>query len=683
MRSSLALLALVSCAPKHEEPPAPAVVAAPTPPPVPDYAKDLLAAMDPKTNACDDFYQYACGGWLATTELPADKPIWARSFSVIRERNIAAQKEMLEKAAANTSPANADEKKLGDFYGACMNETAVDAAGITSLQPWIKEIDGIRDLKGAMATAGRLSTIGVGAFVDAGVYGDFKDPTKSILHMTEGGLGLPDRDYYVKTDDASKALLADYEAHIATMLGFTGVPAAEAAKQAKVIVAFETALATLEVPRAELRDPDKIYHKIDRAGLVKLTPKLGWDGWLAGMGAPTAKDINVEVPEVYQKMEALLAKTDLKTLRAYLKWQLIHATASHLSKPIYDANFAFMGTKIVGQKEPEARWKRCVSATDGLIGELSGQSFVKDHFPGDSKTVAKTMIEQIENAFAGGLGGLAWMDDPTRARALEKMKKIVNKIGYPDKWRDYSALTITPTDYAANVLAARAFESARQAAKIGQPVDRTEWQMSPPTVNAYYDPTLNEIVFPAGILQQPFFDHSFPAAMNYGSMGMVMGHELTHGFDDEGRKFDGDGRLTEWWAPEVSARFDERAACVVKQYNNYPIADGINIKGDLTVGENIADIGGLREAYRAYKAQNAPPANVPGLTDDQLFFVAAAQSWCTVSSPEFEKMLALSNPHSSSKYRVIGPMSDSAEFAAAFGCAEGTRMHPKDACEVW
>jgi endothelin-converting enzyme/putative endopeptidase len=682
--SSLVWMLLASCAGPRQEaaPPAPAA-AAPTPPPLPAYAVDLLAAMDPKANACDDFYRYACGNWLDTTPLPADKPAWARSFSAIRDRNLTSQRAVLEAAATATTPADPGEAKLGAFFGACMDEAKVDAAGTTALTPWIAEIDGAKDLKGAMQVAGHLTTVGVGAFVAADVYGDFKDPTKNILHLTEGGLGLPDRDYYLRDDAESKTLLAAYEAHVAEMLGFAGVPAADAAKQAKAVVAFETAIATAWVPRAELRDPDKIYHKIDRSGLSKLNPKLHWEGWLAGMGAADAVDINLEVPDVYTKLEGILVKTDIKTVRAYLKWQLVHSLANHLAKPIFDANFAFMGQKVVGQKEPEPRWKRCVATTDGLLGELSGQYFVKDHFPGDSKTVALTMIEQIEGAFGNGLGGLAWMDDPTRERALGKMKKIINKIGYPDKWRDYTALQVSRDTYTANVLAGRAFEAARVAAKIGKPVDRTEWYMSPPTVNAYYDPSVNEIVFPAGILQAPFFDHTFPAAMNYGAMGMVMGHELTHGFDDQGRKFDGDGRLSEWWAPEVSARFDERTACVSKQYSGYQVAEGLNVNGALTLGENIADIGGLREAYRAYKAQNAPPANVPGLTDDQLFFVAAAQSWCTVESPEYEKMLVLSNPHSPSKFRVTGPMSDSKEFAEAFGCAEGSTMHPKDACEVW
>jgi endothelin-converting enzyme/putative endopeptidase len=657
-------------------------MAPPPPPPVPEYAKDLLAAIDTKANACDDFYQYACGAWEAATPLPADKPIWNKSFSVIHDRNRAAQKEVLEKAAANPGGGDADWARLGNFYGSCMDEAGVDAAGTKVLDPTFAEIDKLKDAKAAFGYAGKLGAWGVGAFVGGYVSPDYKDPSRYILVLSQAGLGLPDRDYYLGTDDKSKALLTAYEAHVAQMLGFAG--SKDAAKDAKAVVAFETAIATLSVPRDQLRDPEATYHKIDRAGLVKLTPKLPWDTWLTNGGVPKdAVDISVEVPEVYQKLEALVVKTDIKTLRSYLKWQLLHTSAPYMSKPIYDANFAFMGVQLSGQKEPEPRWKRCTNATTNFIGEIPGRYFVQEHFAGDSKDIGVSMIKNIETAFADGLPKLLWMDDPTRARAKEKIAKINNKIGYPDKWKDYSALTITPGAWTANVMAAMKFENDRLTSRIGKSVDRTEWYMPPAMVNAYYDPSLNEMVFPAGILQSPFFDRAFPAAMNYGSIGMIMGHELSHGFDDTGRKFDGDGRMVEWWAPEVGARFEERTACVAKQYDAYTVTDGIHVNGTLTLGENIADIGGLRSAYRAWKASGAAPANVPGLTDDQLFFVAAAQSWCTVASPEIEKMRVLSDTHSPPKYRVNGPVSDLPEFAAAFGCAEGAPMRPANACEVW
>ncbi|MFZ5477523.1 MAG: M13 family metallopeptidase [Myxococcota bacterium] len=675
------LFLALSCAPKPAEP-APAPVApVPEPPPVPEYAKALLTDMDRGADACGDFYRYACGGWLDRTPLPADKPIWGRSFSAIRDQNRETLKAILEKAAADPSAGDDDWKRMGAYYGSCMDEAAIDAAGVTPLAPMLADVDKVRDLKGAMSVAGRIGAIGGAPFFQAYVDADYKDPSRSNLYVTEGGLALPDRDYYLGTDEGAKALLAAYEAHVAKMLAFAGDM--DAAKSAKAVVALETAIAAAWVPRAELRDPAKTYNKLDRAGLLKHTPKLHWDAWLAGLGAAEVKDIVAETPDTFAKMQATLAKTDAASLRAYLRWHLVHAMAPHLAKPIFDENFAFFGQQVLGQKEPEVRWKRCVSATDAAIGEIAGKAWVKEKFPGDSKAIAEGMIQNVEKAFEDALPGLAWMDEPTRAAARGKVAKLINKIGYPDVWRDYSKLALEPGEHARNVMAAASQETARQVAKVGKPVDKTEWFMPPQAVNAYYNATFNEMVFPAGILQAPFFDRAWPAAMNYGGIGMVMGHELTHGFDDQGRKFDGDGRMSEWWSPEVTTRFEERAACVRKQYDAYEVAGGLRVNGALTLGENIADIGGLRQAYRAFEASGAPPANVPGLTDAQLFFVSFAQGWCTVQSPEFEKMLVLSNPHSPSKHRVNGPLSNLPEFHAAFACAEGTPMRPANACEVW
>lgn len=682
---SLALLVIGACATRTEAPaPAPLPAEPPPPPVIPEYAKALVGAMDPSANACEDFYQYACGGWLANTPLPADKPIWGKSFSTITEDNLAFTRAVLEKAAAAPTSGDADWARMGNFYGSCVDEAAVDVSAAAAIAPWVADIEKAKDLKSVVALSGRLAAVGVGAFFASDVYADFKDSKTNILHMTQGGLGLPDRDYYLKTDDASKAVLAAYEGMIATGLAKAGVPATDVAKQAKAVLAFETALAEAQVPRAELRDPEKIYHKLDRAGLAKLTPKLDWNGWLAGRGvAKDATDINVEVPEVYRKVEALLVKTDVNTLKAYLRWQLVGTMAPYMDKATYDAYFAFYGQTLTGQKQPRPRWQRCVQSTETMMGEITGKFFVQEKFVGESKDVALKMIEDIEDAFAAGLPQLGWMDDATRERAKEKIAKINNKIGYPDVWRDYSAMAIAPGTYTANVLAARGFEGARTAAKIGKPVDRNEWWMSPAMVNAYYDPTQNEMAFPAGILQAPFFSKDYPVAMNYGAIGMVMGHELTHGFDDSGRKFDGDGQMVEWWAPEVSARYEERAGCVEEQFGTFEVAEGLNVNGALTLGENIADVGGYRSAYRAYKAAGALSANVPGLTDDQLFFVAAAQAWCVVASPEIEKLRALSDTHSPPRYRVIGPLQNLPEFAEAFGCAEGAKMRPANRCEVW
>lgn len=681
MRSLLPLL-LLSCAPKAEPPPAPvAPPPAPAPPPVPEYAKALLASMDTSVSPCDDFYAYACGGWIKSTPLPADKPSWTRSFSVIRDQNRETLKTVLEKAATDAATtADADTKRLGNFYGSCMDTATVETNGTSALTPYLKEIDGVKDLSSFMVQAGKLQLVGIPALVGMAVTPGLLDPTVTIIDIGQGGLSLPDRDYYLNADNA--AVLAGFEIHVGRMLAFSGVPEADAGKQAKMVVAFEKAIAELSLPTADLRDPDKINHKLDRAGLVKLNPALRWDLFLDASGATGLNDINVETPDVFKKLEALLKKTDKATLKAYLRWQLIHSQGGALTQAIYDEHFSFYGKQISGQQQPEDRWKRCVSATDANIGELAGKAFVDARFPGDSKDIAVKLMHSVQEAFTAGLPRLSWMDDPTRARAVEKMKAMNLKVGYPDKWRDYGTLQLGK-NYAENRLQVARFETLRQLAKVGKPTDRSDWYMTPSTVNAYYDPSLNEMVFPAGILQAPFFDHTYPAAMNYGGIGMVMGHELSHGFDDSGRKFDGQGKLVEWWAPEVSSRFDTQASCVKDQYSAYEPQPGLHVKGDLTLGENIADLGGTRLSYRAFKAQNAPSAGVPGLTDDQLFFVAMAQGWCSVSAPAYEKMLVLSNSHSPPQYRVNGPLSNLPEFANAFGCAEGTRMHPAKTCEVW
>lgn len=646
---------------------------------------DLIASLDPTTHACDDFYQYACGGWLKSTPLPADKPVWSRSFSTIRDRNVETLHNILEKAAKEPTAGDADWAKIGAFYGSCMDEAAVEAAGAGALQPLAADIAKVKDVKGFMAMAGRLSLLSTDALVGAYIDGDYKDPKTSILYLTEGGIALPDRDYYIKTDADSLRVLADYEAHVATMLAFAGVPATDVAKQAKSVVGFEKSIAEAQIPRAELRDPDKTYHKIDRAGLLKLNPTMHWNVYLAGAGAPDATAISVETPEVFTKLEKLLKKTDVGTLRAYLTWYAIHALAPQLAGPIYGAHFEMFGKTILGQQQAEVRWKRCSTATDAALGEITGKYYVKERFPGDSKELALGLIKDVEEAFVKGLPGLSWMDDATRAKSIEKKDKITNKIGYPDVWRDYAALTVVAGKHAENVIAARLFENKRQMAKIGKPAERGEWFMSAGTVNAYYNATMNEMVFPAGILQPPFFDRTFPAAMNYGAIGMVMGHELSHGFDDSGRKFDGDGKMSAWWPADVVARYEERATCVKDQFDAYTIADGMHVKGDLTLGENIADLGGARASYRAWKAQSEPnaPASVQGLTDDQLYFVAYAQGWCTVAAPQWEKMLVLSNPHSPAKYRVNGPLTNLPEFHAAFGCEEGKPMRSPKMCEVW
>jgi putative endopeptidase len=518
------------------------------------------------------------------------------------------------------------------------------------------------------------------------VEADFKNPGINIAQVVQGGLGLPDRDYYLKDDKAE--VRGKYVAHVAKMFELYGDPADKAKETADKILAFETELAKVAKPRAELRDPNATYNKIDIGGLKQLTPKLDWDGYFKATGHPEITQINVMTPDYLKGLEAAANAADASTLQAYMRWQVLRDAAPMLPKAFDQQNFEFYGKTLQGQKEQQARWKRCVAYTDGAVGEILGQEFIKKQFAGDSKKVARDMIEGIQTAFANNLPHLAWMDDTTRTRALGKKGAIVNKVGYPDKWRDYSSLKLKKGDFAGNMLAAAKFEYEREAAKVGKPVDRTEWGMTPPTVNAYYNPLNNEMVFPAGILQPPFFSKDFPAAMNYGGMGMVMGHELTHGFDDEGRKFDAQGRLTEWWEPSVSEKFESRAQCIDDQYSSYEVQPGLKLNGKLTLGENIADNGGIKQAYNAYKAYEAAhpgseKAAVEGLTNDQLLFVGFAQTWCSIATPQIEQMLVTVDPHSPPKFRVNGPLSNYNEFWETFSCAEGTHMHPAKPCEVW
>jgi len=648
-------------------------------------AATVKAAMDTKADPCQDFYRYACGGWIDTTKLPADQVRWGRGFSEIAERNRTINREILEDAA-KTPGEDPNRQKLGWFYGTCMDEAGIEAAGTKPIETWMKDVGKVKDGKTLLAMVGRMHAATIPGLFGIGVEADFKDPNTNIAQMFQGGLGLPDRDYYLKDD--KKPMRDAYVAFVQKMFELSGEKPEDAKTMAGQVVAFETELAKNSRPRAELRDPDKTYNKLDRAGLKKLTPELDWDGYFTATGHPEITQINVAIPEFFEGLQKLAASTDAATLQAYLRWNVLRDAAPALPKAFDQENFAFYGKTLQGQKEQQARWKRCVAQTDGALGEILGQEFIKKQFAGDSKKIARELVESIQSAFASNLPSLAWMDDTTRQRALGKKGTLVNKIGYPDKWKDYSKLRIKKGDYFGNLVAAGRFEYEREAAKIGKPVDKAEWGMTPPTVNAYYNPLNNEMVFPAGILQAPFFSKDFPPAMNFGGIGMVMGHELTHGFDDEGRKFDAQGKLTEWWEPSVSTKFEERAACIESQYGNYEIQPGLKLNGKLTLGENIADNGGIKEAYLAYKAYEAkhPEVATPavdGLTNDQLLFVGFAQTWCSLATPEIERVLVTVDPHSPPRFRVNGPLSNYAKFAETFSCAEGTPMKPANACEVW
>jgi predicted metalloendopeptidase len=652
---------------------------------LPAYAQAVLSDMDLKANPCEDFYQYACGGWLARTPLPADKPSWTRSFSEITDSNEKFLKELLERAAKDPSAGDADWARMGHMYGACLNEDARSQAGLKALEDTFADISRVQDMAGVAKVTGQLHKLGVDVFFGAFVEGDFINPGLQILHLGQSGLSLPDRDYYVDVqDEKGKALLADFEAHVAKMLQMAG---RGGAAEAKAVVAFEAQLAALHRPVEQLRDPTQNYNKVDRSGVTEKVGAFGWDAWLTALDGGHIQDISLDHVETFQKVVGLLSSTDPATLRAYMVYAVLRDKADALP-PAYGAeSFAFYGQKVTGTAQQPPLWKRCARATGGALGEVVGRFYVEARFAGASKQTAQTLIADVQDAFEAGLPGLTWMDEETRKAAIGKKDKLVNKIGFPDKWRDYSALQLGPGDHLANSLASTRFEHAEVIARASKPTDRSLWLMPPHMVNAYYHPLLNEMAFPAGILQPPFFDATYPSAMNYGSIGMVMGHELTHGFDDQGSMFDGDGQMRAWWAEGARKRFDDRTACVADFYGQFEIPGGEKVNGQLTNGENIADIGGLRVAYRAWKARTAAdggePATVPGLTADQLFFVSFAQGWCNKSSDEYLTMQVRSDPHSPARYRVLGTAAQLPEFHAAFQCQDGAQMKPAKACDVW
>ena len=651
-----------------------------------EIAAKVLADMDQTADPCQDFYQYACGGWLETTELPSDQRRWTRSFSVIREENREVIREIIEDATANPA-ANADARRIGDFYASCMDEATVDAAGATPLEPLFAAIDEVSDAASLLQTAAVLQRKNINALFGLGVIPDFEDPDLNVAFFVQGGMGMPDRDYYVSDDPKKMELLAQYEEHVARMFGLLGDDAETAARKAGEVLAFETELAKVARERVAMRQMEKLYNKLDISGLQELTPSLPWGSFLAGTGYPDVVDINVATPEFFERLESLVAETSPEVLQTYLDWHVVDGYADQLANDFVTANFEFYGQKLGGQAEIEPRWKRCVDATTGAMGEALGRLYVDRKFAGNSKQVALAMIGDLFTAFENGLPGIAWMDDTTRARAVEKKEAIGNKIGYPEEWRDYSSMTITKGDYFNNSVAANEFEFDRNAVKIGGAVDPKEWGMTPQQVNAYYHPLLNEIVFPAGILQPPFFHKDFPAAMNYGGIGGVIGHELTHGFDDQGRKFAPDGQLREWWEPEAVEQFKEQAECVSDLYSGFEVEPGLNVNGGLTLGENIADMGGLKESYAAYKLwlerNGEQEPFVEGLTDEQLFFVGWGQVWCTVASDEYVRLQVTTDSHSPGEFRAAGPVTQHPSFGGAFSCEPGTPMNPVDKCEVW
>lgn len=641
-----------------------------------DVGREVIAQMNLGADPCVDFYEFACGGWMANTPLPDDKPRWGRGFGELSQRNNEVLRDILEN----------DGGRAGAYYAACMDEDAINAASTKPLEPYLAKIDKLdaNKPKALFKLLGELDAgVGIGAFFNFGLSIDFEDPDLHIADLGQGGTGLPERSYYI--DEAKRAqVLPAYQAHVARMLAFLDYSEDEAKAAAERVVALETKLATLQKPLEDMRDPKAVYNRWDRKGVEK-NSKLPWAVYLKSLGAPKVQLINVSSPDFIKGLPALIAEADEQSIKDYLRFHLISSTANLLSEDVVQTNFQFAAA-LTGQKQLQPRWERCVGAANGSLGDLVSKQFVEQSFAGDSKEIAVDMIQRVEAAFAAGLADLAWMDDTTREAAVGKMEKVVNKIGYPEKWRSYEGLEVSGS-YFDDAVAARSWANAYQLAKVGKQVDNKEWNWPASIVNAGYNPLENSMLFPAGILQPPFFDRAHPMTMNFGAMGMVMGHELTHGFDDTGRQFDGDGVMREWWAAEVATRYDEQTQCLVDTYSAIEVQPEVKLNGKLTLGENIADFGGLKEAYAAYatwaEETGGEQPLIAGLSNEQLFFVAQAQAWCTVSSPEMDALLATVDTHSPPKYRVNVPNAHFPGFWDAFSCGEGTPMHAEQVCEVW
>jgi putative endopeptidase len=641
--------------------------------------------MDTSASACRDFYHYAVGGWLKKNPVPADYPSWG-AFDELAERNREALHQILERLARIPGPAGSDERKLGDFYGSCMDEAAIEGQGIKPLAPELRRIATITTLPQLEAEISRLQTYGVNAIFQFGSEQDRKHSEDVIAAAAQGGLGLPERDYYTKTDKESKQLRAKYVSHVARLLALAGEKKGNAAAHARTVLAFETKLAEASMTPIEQRDPIATFNKMSAAELSKLTPNFSWNTYFKTTGAPAGVPVNVQQPKFFQAFSKQLTGQPLSAWKTYLKWQLLNAGAPYLSKAFVDEDFDFNERTLQGTQEIRPRWKRCVSATDQALGFALGRLYVAEYFPPESKARMDQLVRNLIAALSEDLASLPWMGQATRKAALEKLEAFTPKIGYPDKWRDYSALEVDRGAYVTNVMAGTLFEFRRDLGKIGKPVDRTEWGMTPPTVNAYYNPLKNEIVFPAGILQPPFFDGNADDALNYGGIGAVIGHEMTHGFDDQGRKFDAKGNLTDWWTKEDASRYEERAACVEKQFSAYEVEPGLHEKGKLVLGESIADLGGLSIAYRAFRKSlegRPEPAPIDGLTADQRFFLSWARVWATNDRPEFARLMVNTNPHPLDRFRAVGAPSNLPEFAKAFSCKAGDPMVRAEACRIW
>ena len=666
-----------------------ATAQAPSYTPQPGKSGIDLGAMDTNVSACTNFYQYACGNWRAQNPIPPDQSRWSR-FNELSERSLEVEREILAKAAQPVASRSKTEQEIGDFYAACMDEKGIDEKGVAPIKPILGDIDQLKSKEQLANALAKLKLMGINGVFSFSAGPDFKDASVNIAQIDQGGISLPDRDYYLKADQRSVDLRNKYEQHVSNMFDLLAKSLNttwDSKAKAATVLKLETALAEASMDRVERRNPESRNHPMTTNDLPGLTPDFEWAAFIADEHTPSFTKINVGNPDFFKKLTGILERTSVDDLRTYLTWHVLLTSATALPQPFVEENFQFFGKTLNGQQELAPRWKRCVRATDRALGEALGQKFVETAFSGGAKAKALELVGDIEKSMKEDIASAAWMSDATKQQAYAKLAAVANKIGYPDKWRDYSSVAIKRDDYLGDEERANAFAVRRNLDKIGKPVDKNEWGMTPPTVNAYYNPPENNINFPAGILQPPFYNPKADEAVNLGGIGVVVGHELTHGFDDQGRKYDGAGNLRDWWTEADAKNFETRADCVVKEYDNFSPVDGVKLKGQLTLGENAADNGGIHLAYMALMRELAANAitdsKIDGFTPEQRFFLGYAQIWCENTTDASARVRANTDPHSPGMFRTNGVVQDMKEFQQAFGCSAHDPMVSANACRVW